>query len=492
MDANAILTTAEMYRADALTMERGTPGLELMENAGRGIADAIGARWDARPVTVLCGPGNNGGDGFVAARLLAEAGWPVRLALLGAAGNLRGDAKANAERWQGEVEPLSIAVLDDAELVVDALFGAGLARDLDGTVAEVIEAVDARWLACVAVDVPSGVHGDTGQVLGVAPHAELTVSFFRPKPAHFLMPGREYCGVLEIVDIGISEAVLEDINPMAGVNDPDAWGGHFPWPAADGHKYSRGHAVIAGGCAMTGATQLAAGAARRSGAGLVTIAAPPEAFAIYAAGQPGNLVNTVPNAKAFAGLLEDPRINACLIGPGAGVTRDTHAKVLASLAAKKACVLDADALSVFSDDPDELFGAIDCPCILTPHEGEFRRLFEDAAENVTESKIDRARRAASACGAVVLLKGADTVIAAPGGRAAVNETGTPFLATAGSGDVLAGIITGLLAQGMAAFDAACAGAWLHGMAAEGFGPGLIAEDLVDCIPEALDDLLALK
>lgn len=488
MDANAILGIEEMYRADALAVEAGTPGVELMENAGRGITDAVVRRWQPRPAAVLCGPGNNGGDGFVVARLLAEAGWPVRLALLGSADRLKADAAANAERWHGDIEPLDTEILDGAELVVDALFGAGLARPPDGAAAAAIEAINASWLPCVAVDVPSGIHGDSGRVLGVAARAELTVSFFRPKPAHFLMPGREYCGEVEIVDIGIPETVLDDIRPRVHVNDPALWAGRFPWPAPDGHKYSRGHAVISGGAVMTGAARLAAGAARRSGAGLVTIAAPLAAFAIYAAGQPGNLVAETVDTAAFAALIADPRINACLIGPGAGVGDGTREKVLAALATGKACVLDADALSSFTDNPETLFAAISGACVLTPHEGEFRRLF-GAGNDADGGRLARARRAAAASGAIVVLKGADTVIAAPDGEARVNATGTPFLATAGSGDVLAGMVLALLAQGMAPFDAAAAAVWLHGRTAELFGPGLIAEDLVDGIPDVLDDLL---
>ena len=487
MDANAILSIEEMYRADALAIAAGVPGRTLMENAGRGISDAIQARWSPRPVAVLCGPGNNGGDGFVAARLLSEAGWPVKLARLGDAGALKGDAAANAERWTGAVQPMTTDVLEEAALVVDALFGAGLARALEGACAEVIAAIDARWLTCVAVDVPSGIHGDSGRVLGIAAHADLTVSFFRPKPAHYLMPGREYRGELEIVDIGIPGSVLEEIRPATFVNGPALWAGRFPWPEATGHKYSRGHGVIAGGAEMTGAAQLAAGAARRSGAGLVTIAAPPQAFAIYAAGQPGNLVKPIADPPAFADLLSDPRINACLVGPGAGIGDETRAKSLAALAAGKAAVLDADAISSFADDPDAMFAAIQGPCVLTPHEGEFKRLFGNA--DVNTGRLARARAAAAKSGAVVLLKGADTVIAAPDGSAAINATGTPFLATAGSGDVLGGMALALLAQGMAPFDAAAAAAWLHGTAAELFGPGLIAEDIVDAIPDALDELL---
>jgi len=482
MFPNAILSVDEMYAADAAAMAAGTPGLELMENAGTAIADAICARYKPSDVSILCGPGNNGGDGFVVARLLAGRGWPVRLALLGDAAQLKGDAAANAARWTGHVEAITPAVLDEAELVVDALFGAGLARDLDGMAAEVIEAINARWLPCVAVDTPSGVHGDTGAIMGTAPHADLTVTFVRPKPGHFLMPGRARRGELVVADIGIPDAVLEEIRPQTQLNGPEIWGGRFPWPAADGHKYTRGHAVIAGGAVMTGAARLAATAARRVGAGLATIAAPPNAFAIYAAGDAGNIVVATEDANAFAALIDDPRKNAVLIGPGAGTGEETRVKVLAALSRKKHTVLDADALTAFAEAPESLFGAIGPETVLTPHEGEFARLFGESGET---GKIARVRAAAENCGAVILLKGADTVVAHPDGRATVNDTGSPFLATAGSGDVLAGMIVGLMAQGMDAYDAARAGAWLHGRAAELLGPGLIAEDLPSAIPAVL-------
>jgi hydroxyethylthiazole kinase-like uncharacterized protein yjeF len=485
MYSNAILSVDEMYAADAAAMAAGTPGLELMENAGTAIADAICTRYQPSAVTVLCGPGNNGGDGFVVARVLAGRGWPVRLALLGDAARLKGDAAANAARWTGNVEAMSPAALEGAELVVDALFGAGLARPLEGAAAEVIETVSARWLPCIAVDMPSGVHGDTGEIMGTAPHAELTVTFFRPKPGHFLMPGRARLGELVIADIGIPDAVLEEIRPQTQINGPEIWGGRFPWPAADGHKYARGHAVIAGGATITGAARLAATAARRMGAGLATIASPPEAFAIYAGGDAGNIVAAADGSEAFAALIDDPRKNAVLVGPGAGIGRETRDKVLAALSRNKSAVLDADALTAFADTPHELFGAIGSDTVLTPHEGEFARLFGEIPET---GKIARARAAADTSGAVVLLKGADTVVAHPDGRATLNDTGSPFLATAGSGDVLAGMIIGLMAQGMDGFDAARSGAWLHGRAAELLGPGMIAEDLSGAIPAVLSEL----
>jgi len=487
MADNVLLTVKEMYRADAAAAAAGVASVELMEAAGAAVVATIVERWQKRPIAVLAGPGNNGGDGFVVARLLADAGWPVRIALLGESAALKGDAAANAKRWRGDVEQLSAAVLDGRPLVVDALFGAGLTRALDGTTLAVVQDVNTLKLDCVAVDIPSGVHGDTGAIMGAAPKCRVTVTFFRPKPGHFLLPGRELRGELIVADIGIPERVLAKIKPNTFVNGPELWLARFPWPRAEAHKYSRGHAVIVGGAEMTGAARLAAMGARRLGAGLVTIAAPPEAFAIYAAEEPGTLVKAIPDDGAFRALLADKRKNAALIGPGAGVSEETAARVVAALESGKAVVVDADGLTSFAGDPERLFRAIwhstDGLCLLTPHEGEFKRLFA-----VDGDKLTRARKAARLSGAVVLLKGADTVIAAPDGRAAINASGTPDLATAGSGDVLAGMALGLMAEGFDAFDAGTAGAWLHGRLAERIGAGLIAEDLPGELPNLLKEL----
>ncbi len=477
---NVALSVAEMYRADAGAMAAGIPGIELMEAAGTGIARDIRNRWRPRPVAVLCGPGNNGGDGFVVARLLAGLGWPVRLALLGSAGKLKGDAATNAQRWKGGIGPLNTDVLEGNPLVVDALFGAGLQRPLEGVSAAVIERVNDHRLDCVAVDVPSGVHGDTGEVLGVAPVCVSTVTFFRPKPGHVLFPGRRLCGELVVVDIGIPNAVLPGIAPKTFVNGPGSWLGRFPWPKPDGNKYGRGHAVILGGDTMTGAARLAADAGRRMGAGLVTIAAAPGTFAVYAGGRPGNIFSPVASESELEELISDPRRNALLVGPGAGVSEQTRRRVLSVLKTGKSCVLDADALTVFRDDPETLFSAVCGPCLLTPHDGEFARIFD-----VQGDKLTRARTAAQASGATILLKGADTVVASADGRAAINTSAPPELATAGSGDVLAGMAVGLIAQGMDVFEAACAAAWIHGAVADAFGPGLIAEDLIDGLPAIL-------
>ncbi len=478
---SALLTVEQMYRADAAAMAAGIDGATLMEAAGAAITAQIRARWASRQVTVLCGPGNNGGDGFVVARLLAEAGWPVTLALLGDRARLKGDAALNAERWTGAVEPLTPSVLAGSDLVVDAILGAGLQRPVDGEARAVIEAINRDAMPCVAVDVPSGVDGNTGEVLGTAPSAILTVTFFRKKPGHLLLPGRERAGEVHVADIGIPAATLDDIDPRQFENGPGLWRTRFPRPGAADHKYGRGHALIVGGTSMTGAARLAARAARRVGAGMVTIASGPEALPIYAADSPGLLTTPVSTADEFAALLDDERKNAVLVGPGAGVNRTTRDMTLAALGRDRATVLDADALTVFADDPETLHAATSgARCLMTPHEGEFRRIFA-----VGGDKLARTREAAATCGAVVLLKGADTVVAAPDGRAAINGNAPPGLATAGTGDVLAGLALGLMAQGVDPFEAGCAAAWLHGAAAAEFGPGLIAEDLSDMLPRVL-------
>jgi ADP-dependent NAD(P)H-hydrate dehydratase / NAD(P)H-hydrate epimerase len=483
----ALLTPQQMGVADRLTIAGGIPGIALMEKAGQAVADAVARRWAPRPLAVLCGPGNNGGDGFVAARVLAERGWQVRLALLGEVAALRGDAAQAAAAWRGPVEALTPAVLDDAGLAIDAIFGAGLARPIEGMARAVVEALGRHALPVVAVDVPSGVDGAGGEALGAAPQAAVTVTFFRKKPGHLLLPGRALCGQTVLAQIGIADAVLNDVRPDTAENDPAWWGAELPRPRLDSHKYTRGHALVTGGGVMTGAGRLAARAAARLGAGLVTVAAPEAVFPVYAAALTGIIVHPVAALDDFRALLADDRRNAALIGPGAGVGAETRAKTLAILEAGKRAVLDADALTSFADDPQALFGAIRSAVVLTPHEGEFRRVFDAGG-----SKPERARRAARQSGAVVVLKGADTVIAAPDGRVAINANAPPDLATAGSGDVLAGMVLGLMAQEMEPFAAAAAAVWLHGDAAGRIGAGLVAEDLVEALAPALRDLVGTR
>lgn len=497
----ALLTTAQMEQADRLTVASAISGTALMENAGRRVAQALMARWSRRPVLVLCGPGNNGGDGFVVARRLAEAEWPVRVALLVPLGQLRGDAAHHAALWRGPVEALTPAALDGAELVVDAIFGAGLSRPMEGAAAQTLAAAAARPLTIVAVDVPSGLLGDTGAHVG-AVAAALTVTFFRKKPGHLLQPGRSLCGEIVIADIGTPASVFEEIRPDTFENDPLLWAHALPVLQADDHKYTRGHAVVWGGWPATGAARMAARAAARVGAGLTTVAVDMTeggaALQVYAAALTSIMVSPVTLPADLENLLGDSRLTAMLIGPGAGTGPDTRARVLAMLKTGKtgrATVLDADALTAFHHEPSSLFHAIQGACVLTPHEGEFSRLFDDvvpAVGGVRSDKLSRARAAARASGCIVVLKGSDTVVAAPDGRAIINANAPPTLATAGAGDVLAGMVLGLLAQGMEPFLAAAAAVWLHGAAAAHFGPGLLAEDLPDRLPAVFRRLSLLR
>ncbi|MEM7224012.1 MAG: NAD(P)H-hydrate dehydratase [Pseudomonadota bacterium] len=486
-DAAALLSVEESYRCDKAAEAAGVAGITLMEAAGASIAESIRARWQPCETLIACGPGNNGGDGFVVARHLAEAGWPVRLGLLGARERLKGDAAHHAGRWNGPVHPLSVDLLDDCALFVDSLFGAGLSRPLEGVAREVIEAARERDLPSVAVDVPSGIGGDSGQTLGAAVlPAALTVTFFRKKTGQLLLPGRQLCGEVVATDIGIPESVLADIAPRCWENEPRLWRGLLPRRGPGDHKYRFGHLLVAGGMPMTGAGRLASRAALRVGAGLVTVACPREAFTVYALSAASVIVEPLAAPEDYDRLLEDSRKNALLLGPGNGVQPETKRRVLAALGTGRAMLLDADALTVFQDRPGALFDAIAGPTVLTPHDGEFARLFPDLTEG---DKLSRTRAAAARAGAVVLLKGADTVIAAPDGRAVINANAPPALATAGAGDVLAGLIAGLLAQRMDPFSASAVGAWLHGAAASAHGPGLIAEDLPDRLPAVLDVLI---
>jgi hydroxyethylthiazole kinase-like uncharacterized protein yjeF len=479
-DDGVLLTPAEMSLADRATLATGMGGIDLMEAAGKAVASAVQEHWSRRPVAVLCGPGGNGGDGFATARHLKDSGWPVRVALLESNVGLAGDRAHHAALWKGAVVPFSRNVLDEAAIVVDAIFGAGLSRAVDGDAREMIEALKVRKIPICAVDVPSGLDGATGEVRGAAAAAEITVTFFRKKPGHVLFPGRLLCGSITLADIGISASVLYAISPRTFENGPDLWKSKYPWPHADGHKFQRGEALILGGEAVTGASRLTARAAMRIGAGLVTLAAPAAAWPIYASSLTGAIVRAMNGKGAFDALLSDERCNAIAIGPGAGIGDGTRQAALAALATERSVVLDADALTSFSEHRDLLFQAIRGPCVLTPHDGEFSQLFD-----TKDDKLTRTRRAAHLSGAVVLLKGGDTVIAEPGGHAIINSNAPPTLATGGSGDVLTGFIVGLMAQGHSPFHAAAAAAWLHGEAATAFGPGLIASDLPDLLPGVL-------
>jgi hydroxyethylthiazole kinase-like uncharacterized protein yjeF len=523
-----LLTNAEMAEADRLTMASGTPGHVMMEQAGMAVAREAALLLPRHGhVAVFCGPGNNGGDGFVAARLLAAQGFAVETGLLGDPGRLRGDAALAARAWTGKIVPAGEVALDAAGLVIDALFGAGLARDLDGEAKALVLALN-EWARrtkrpILSVDVPSGIDGTSGQVRGAAIRAARTVTFFRRKPGHLLLPGRLHCGGTVVADIGIADTVLASIKPQTFVNCPALWQEKYPVPRVDGHKYSRGHAlVLSGGLAHTGAPRLAARGALRAGAGLVTVATPREALCAHAAALTAIMTRVCDNTEELAALLADRRKNALIMGPALGVGEETRMKVQTALdaaqddgAAGRAIVLDADALTSFAGVACSLANLIRRKrgnVVLTPHEGEFARLFGGSGQDQesrwaavlgpgydvqthlgelqSQSKLDRARAAAVLTGAVVVLKGPDTVVAHPGGLAAIAENLPPWLATAGSGDVLAGLVGGLLAQSMPAFEAAAAAVWLHGAAARNFGEGLIAEDIAENLPPVLRALLS--
>ena len=492
---NELLTTAEMAEADRLTIAGGVPGIDLMENAGRAVADAAGGLLGRR-VVVVAGPGNNGGDGFVAARHLAERGYIVRVSFVGDVKRLKGDAALAAKRWSGKVEQASPTSLANCDIVIDALFGAGLDRDAEGLPRAMIEAMNATAIPVVAVDLPSGVNGTTGAVMGAAIKAARTVTFFRRKTGHLLLPGRLHCGTIQVADIGIPAAVLGTIKPSAFANRPALWSRSFPVPRVGGHKYLRGHAVVVSGAlSTTGAARLAARGALRAGAGLVTIASPREALSVNAAASLAVMVRPVDGAAELTAFMADKRRNALVLGPGGGVGPAMREQVAAALASAAAVVLDADALTSLADDPAQLAALIakraGAATVLTPHEGEFARLFKAIHEDHhVLAKLEKTRLAARTIGATVLLKGPDTVVASPDGRSSIADNAPPTLATAGSGDVLAGIIAGLLAQGMPAFEAASAAVWLHGEAANEFGPGLIAEDLPEALPAVYRRLLA--
>lgn len=487
---NEILSIGQAGDADRAAEAIGIPTFSFMQSAGAAIADAIMRSASDGLVTILCGPGNNGGDGFTAAASLKRAGRRVTLHCARTVDSLRGDAARAAAAWDGPVLALEDARLEGAGAVVDALYGAGLSRPLDGAAAALArESQDYRGLI-VAADVPSGLHGDLGAPLQAGPcfRADLTVTFFRKKPAHVLEPGRTLCGEIVLADIGIPDSVLPGLGVTMWENAPLLWREKFPWPESAVHKHSRGRlAVLSGGPLATGAARLAVAGGRRVGAGFTTLFGTEDALRVAAEHETGAVLKKTGRGAAAAEAIREFGAHAAVLGPGAGVDALTADCVLSLLADGPALVLDADALTVFAHDRPALFAALRPDCVLTPHEGEFARLFPELGPDAG-SKIERAKAAAGRAGCVVLLKGPDTVIAAQNGHAVVNTETSPFLASAGTGDVLAGMIGGLMAQRMPAFEAACAAAWLHGRAGRRIGPGLIAEDVPAALPAVLREL----
>jgi NAD(P)H-hydrate epimerase len=478
-----VLTIEQMRQADAAVIASGTPGKILMENAGRAVAKLICERAKTGTAHILVGPGNNGGDGFVIARLLEKEGWAVKVKSLVKLSAFKGDAKLMAEEWRGETLDASQADFTGVDVIIDALFGVGLTRALEGRAEQLVNAANAAHALRIAVDIPSGVEGNSGRIHGSAFKADICVSFAALKPGHLLYPGRTYCGETLVADIGISPAVSKEWLPKIYWNHPFLFQGLLNPKEDMAHKYNYGHGLVVGGHKWaSGASRLCADAALRIGAGLITLLAREEDCDVYAAHLTSVMLKPFTTASDIIAFFEERRASALCIGPGAGVTKDTAEIVMQALGTGKPIVLDADALTVFKENPEKLFNKIDGPVVLTPHEGEFKRLFPDLQ---TGSKVERAQAAAKRSQAVIILKGPDTVIAAPDGCAVINRNGSANLATAGSGDVLSGLVLGLLCRSLPAFEAACAAVWLHGEIGALAGEGLIAEDMGFYVSDAL-------
>ncbi len=487
--AHPILTCEEIRDAERLAAEAGISLQQLMLNAGTACADYIDEEYPDGRIVVLCGPGNNGGDGFVAASRLARRN--RRVVVFEQAGDrVTAEREWASKEWPGARHPLGLLTFEDGDVIVDALFGAGLARRLEGSALTAVKAVAASGLPVVSIDLPTGVNGDTAELERPFVRATATVTFGALKPAHILLPSAECCGDVIVAPIGFEDQIAQVSQAPARLNGPELWEQVLRWPKTADHKHLRGRlTVVSGDAANTGAARLAAQAGLRIGAGLTRMMCPPDALPVAAASLTAVMCGSFENADALASACE--KADAVVIGPAAGVTAQTRANVEALARAGRRLVLDADALSVFKDDPDTLKQLLAAESVLTPHAGEFERLFPHLLMDAP-NRIEAVRTAAARTGAVVLLKGPDTTIAAPDGRAAVNTHASPFLATAGSGDVLAGVIGGLMAQGLSAFDAASAGAWMHGDAGIRAGPGLTAEDLDGWLRIVFADLYATR
>lgn len=487
-----LLTPDEMSNADRLTIEDGLfSGFQLMQRAGNAVAEVIFTDYPAvQHVAVLCGPGNNGGDGYVAAEILRQSGLDVVCYASAPPKKGSGAEQAKAE-WRGQTESLEAFDIENSDLIIDALFGAGLDRPLDTVFTTLIDKVNQSARPVIAVDLPSGISGLTGVVMGGAFRADVTVTFFRHKPGHFLYPGRALCGKLVLADIGINAKTLEVISPKTALNLPDLWLGAWPQQDIFQHKYSRGHvAVFSGPPNMTGAGRLAARAALRIGAGAVTLLSPEEALNVNAAHMTAIMLHAVNDKHEMAAFMQARKVRAAVLGPGFGDMKKAadYATALLEEGQLNGLVLDADGLTAFQGKEEMLAKLAEqsqTPLVMTPHEGEFARVFATFAADHALSRIEKAQQAARYSHSIIVYKGADTIIAAPDGRTVINANGTPLLATAGSGDVLSGMIAGLIAQNMPAFEAACAAVWLHAEAANVFGPGLIAEDLPEVLPKVL-------
>lgn len=490
--SHVLLTAQQSRDLDAEAIKLGVTGESLMEAAGRAVADML-AEYIGTPleaggtVIILCGPGNNGGDGFVAARHLEEWGYPISLRCAVLPSKLKGDAKLAANKWRGPVEAMSATGFKEAAAIVDCLFGTGLNKPIEGELAEIISAVNSAGTFVLAVDIPSGLSADTGLPVGPCVEAGATITFNFKKIGHVIVPGRYLCGGnsnIVVSDIGVPNKAFSAINPQDSENIPDFWGSNFPFSGPQTHKYGRGHMLVLGGKEPTlGASRLASLAGLRVGAGLVTLAAPSETYPVQASALMDVMVRRFDSAFGFMGIVNDPRIKAVLVGPGAGRGEKTVDLVKQVGAKKKHLVLDADALASLVGRREVIHELKSPEIVLTPHEGEFAKLFPELDFNA--DRLDAVRRAAKTTETVIVLKGVSTVVAAPDGRVSIATNAPSWLSVGGTGDVLSGMVCGLMTQGMPAFEAASAGVWIHGEAGMKAGRGLIASDLLDVIPKVL-------
>ncbi len=483
-----IITPKDMYYFDNKSIELGLSSLELMENAGTAVSDFIRVNYKPSYVLVICGSGNNGGDGLVVARKLRASKWKVKVLMINDT-NLSKDNMFMLDQWRGDnISKESISEIYNAEIIVDAIFGAGLNRNLDPFNCELFSAVNQSKAKIISIDLPSGVNGETGKIMNSVIKADTTLSFLRKKIGHLLLPGKEYCGEVYIKDIGTPKSIMENFKFNFWENEPNLWIQEIKPPNFYSHKYSRGYSVINSGCfGSTNAAKLAAESSLRIGSGVVAVCCDRECINSFSTSKSSLIIKETNNIDQFIETISDNRCTAVLVGPGNGINNHTYSCVIEARKLLKSCVIDADAISVFQNDPSSLFDITDYNCVITPHEGEFEKIFPSLKGN----KVDRVKEAAKSSGAVIVLKGSDTLICSPDGRVVFNSCAPSTLATAGSGDVLAGIILGLLSQGVDPFFGSCAAVWIHSKAAKLFGYGLIADDLIDLIPRTLNNLFSM-
>lgn len=489
-----LLSADQMQQVDRTAAISGINTFELMENAGRSVAEQVLKYEHAvSPLIVVVGGGNNGGDGYIAAELLRKTGIATTVLRVGSMPIAGSDADKAKQGYGGNLLSLASdttqipnkirSTLIECKMIIDALFGAGLRREVTGVVASLIETINQLDCPIISVDLPSGLDGNDNIVKGAAVQATQTVTFFLAKPAHYLFPGRKLCGELIVKQIGLNEAHLSSISaPVVHRNAPKLFTIHLPMPNEKAHKYQRGHVLVRSGpINSTGASRLSAGTALTCGAGAVTLASSDQALAVNAAHLTAVMLALCNNLADWLALLRNKNTNVAVIGPGNGIDEQIKDCVLESLKHPASLVLDADALSCWEDSPERFICALQnakAPVVLTPHSAEFDRVFRSTKIVDLPSKLHQAQAAAKLTKAVVIYKGADTVIASPDGQACINCNAPPWLATAGSGDVLAGAVASLHAQGMPLFESAMAAVWLHGEAATALGYPLTAEQLL--------------